>query len=340
MHLVPVLRPLFPISGILVIHTVIVYALTKDAKGCSKAYVNGLCFMELTLLSSLMATIAPYERLIVAWNMLLVASRSVLCPCWLWMALDMSGIRPAGLSPKKVYAFAMAPVALFSLVLFANPLLGWYWPSVRFDGRVLVVERSLLTFLNVGYCQVLLVLGSVAYAVGLVRHRGNERLRLVVLAVAYAFLFLGDVLWMAVVPMPRSVNPQSFFMTIGFYAVGASVVLYGFPRVRAPITEKDIEALPPLALPADRPGGNGAAPAEGRRPPPDRPPFPAPNELSERQLCILRAVMEGRHYKDIAEELGIAERTVKYHMGQILDKCGLETREQLIAWAARSIPTG
>lgn len=326
MELVPVLRPLFPISGILVIHSVIVHALSKDAKACTRPYIIGLCLMELTLLSSLMSSIAPYDDLIIAWNMLLVVCRSLLCPCWLWMALDVSGIKPLGLDARRIFSLVLVPVLVFAIILFANPLLQWYWPSLHFEGRILVVERSLLPMINIVFCQVLLLFGSIAYAVGLLRHQGNERFRLIVLAVAYSFLFMGDWLYMLGVPLPRNINPQSFFMTIGFYAVGLSVAFFGFPRVRGPITSHDIEAMPPLSL--------TASPASAP------PSFPAPNMLSERQIAILRGVMAGRSYKHIASRLGITERTVKYHMGQILDKCGLETREQLIAWAARSLPIG
>lgn len=313
MHFIPVAHPFFPISGVLILQSVIVFALAKDAARCSKPYINGLCAMELTLLSVAMASVAPSEGMIVFWNMLLNVSRFVLCPCWLWMALDTSGLKPFGLPSKRVYALAMIPIAVFSAILFANPVLGWYWPSMSFEGRVLVVERSIIPKINTVYCQLLLVAGSAIYLVGLLRHRGNERIRLVALAVAYAFLFVGDWLWRLELPFFRGFNPLSFFLTIGFYLVGVSLIRYGFPRVKGPITEDVIEALPRLDL---------AAPSRQGR------------ELSERQEDILRMVMEGLPYKAIASELGIAERTVKYHMGQILDKCGLETREQLIAWAA------
>lgn len=334
MHFIPVLRPFFPISGLLVLHSVIVYALSKDARSCSKAYINGLIMMELTLLSVTMASLAPGQGMVMFWNMLLLASRCALCPCWFWMALDMNGYKPAGLEPRKAYLIAMLPVFMFAAILFTNPLHGWYWTKTWFEGRTLVIEHGLLSALNTVYSQALLVASSIIYLVGVIRHRGNERLRLVVLAMAYGFLFMGDWTWRLELPILGGVNPLSFFYTIGFYAVGISVLLYGFPRVRPPITEEDIRSMPPLDLPvleADREKRAEVPPAARQ----DKiVPFSAPNELSERQLDILRRVMEGEPYKAIAAELGITERTVKYHMGQILDKCGLETREQLIAWAA------
>lgn len=330
MRFIPVLHPFFPISGILVLHTVIVFSLSKGRKSCSRAYVNGLILMELTLLGVTMASVAPNKGMIQFWDMLVLASRCVLCPCWLWMALDMSGIKPAGIRPSKVYLLALAPIAVACAILFTNPLHGWYWPGTWFEGRVLAVERGPVAAINTAYCQALLVIGSAIYLVGILRHRGNERLRLIVLGLAYSILFLGDAMWLLGIPIPglRGVNPLSFFMTISFYAVGISVLLYGFPKVSAPITEDDIRARPRLELPAPVAGGQAQARVG------EAGTFSATKELSERQLAILRMVMDGQPYKAIAAVLGIAERTVKYHMGQILDKCDLETREQLIAWAA------
>lgn len=333
MRFIPVLHPFFPISGILILHSVIVFSLSKDKKSCSRAYVNGLCMMELTVLSVTMASIASGEGMITFWNMLLNTARCTLCPCWLWMALETSGMKPAGLEPKKAYFMAMFPILVFSAILFTNPLHGWYWPRTWFEGRVLVVERGILPTINTLYCQILLVISSVVYLAGVLRHQGNERLRLVVLAIAYGFLFIGDWIWRLEIPLFHGVNPLSFFMTISFYAVGISVLLYGFPRVRAPITDEDLRVMPPFELPEQ---GTAAisAPAPGTESGKVGSSFSAERELSERQLSILRRVMEGQPYKAIAFELGITERTVKYHMGQILDKCGLETREQLIALVA------
>ena len=41
------------------------------------------------------------------------------------------------------------------------------------------------------------------------------------------------------------------------------------------------------------------------------------------------------HYKEAAVALNLSEKTVKYHMGQILDRLHLKTREQAIAYARR-----
>ncbi|HYE82784.1 MAG TPA: response regulator transcription factor [Clostridia bacterium] len=58
-------------------------------------------------------------------------------------------------------------------------------------------------------------------------------------------------------------------------------------------------------------------------------------QLTERQLEVLEMVARGRTYKEAGEVLGLAERTVKYHMGRILEQLHLSNRAQVIAYAAR-----
>ena len=57
--------------------------------------------------------------------------------------------------------------------------------------------------------------------------------------------------------------------------------------------------------------------------------------LTKRQLEVLEMVAKGITYKDVGEKLGLTERTVKYHMGKILELLHLENRSQVIAYAAR-----
>lgn len=58
-------------------------------------------------------------------------------------------------------------------------------------------------------------------------------------------------------------------------------------------------------------------------------------DLTERQLDVLRQVAGGKTYKEIGEALGLSERTVKYHMGRIIELLHLENRAQVIAYASR-----
>ena len=50
--------------------------------------------------------------------------------------------------------------------------------------------------------------------------------------------------------------------------------------------------------------------------------------LTERELDVLRQVAHGRSNKEIALELGIAEKTVKAHVGSLLNKLGVVSRTQ------------
>jgi len=57
--------------------------------------------------------------------------------------------------------------------------------------------------------------------------------------------------------------------------------------------------------------------------------------LTQRQWEILSLVAEGFYYKEVAKRLSLSEKTIKYHMGQILDRLHLDTREQALAYARR-----
>ncbi len=73
--------------------------------------------------------------------------------------------------------------------------------------------------------------------------------------------------------------------------------------------------------------------------PPDGARAPAPEqavpELTVRQKQILTLVGQGRTYAEAGAELGLTESTIKYHMGEILERLHLQNRTQVIAFAAR-----
>jgi DNA-binding NarL/FixJ family response regulator len=56
--------------------------------------------------------------------------------------------------------------------------------------------------------------------------------------------------------------------------------------------------------------------------------------LSGRERQVLRLVAQGLSNKQIARQLAITERTVKFHMTSIFNKLGAENRAQAIAVAA------
>jgi DNA-binding NarL/FixJ family response regulator len=58
--------------------------------------------------------------------------------------------------------------------------------------------------------------------------------------------------------------------------------------------------------------------------------------LSPRQVQVLTLVAQGMTYKEVGAKLCLAERTIKYHIGEIIERLHLENRSQLIGFA-RSI---
>lgn len=62
---------------------------------------------------------------------------------------------------------------------------------------------------------------------------------------------------------------------------------------------------------------------------------PAPDELTPQQSEILTLLAQGSTYAQISEALCLSEATVRYHMGQIMDRLHLQNRSQVIAYAAR-----
>ena len=57
--------------------------------------------------------------------------------------------------------------------------------------------------------------------------------------------------------------------------------------------------------------------------------------LNDRQSEVLKLVAQGKMYKEVAADLGLSERTIKYHMGRILDILHVDTKAQAISYAAR-----
>lgn len=57
--------------------------------------------------------------------------------------------------------------------------------------------------------------------------------------------------------------------------------------------------------------------------------------LTPTERKVLKAVGEGKSNREIAEQLGIAEKTVKNHVTSVLSKMGLRRRTQIVAWATQ-----
>jgi two-component system NarL family response regulator len=59
-------------------------------------------------------------------------------------------------------------------------------------------------------------------------------------------------------------------------------------------------------------------------------------DLTSRQLEILQWVVQGLSYKEVAERLCLSEHTIKYHMGEILQRLHLKNRDDVMAYALRN----
>jgi len=61
------------------------------------------------------------------------------------------------------------------------------------------------------------------------------------------------------------------------------------------------------------------------------------SELSDRENAILAKLIDGRTNKDIANELGICEATVKVHLRACYRKIGAKNRTQAAMWASQRL---
>lgn len=59
-------------------------------------------------------------------------------------------------------------------------------------------------------------------------------------------------------------------------------------------------------------------------------------DLTARQREVLELVADGLSYKEIGTKLALSENTVKYHMGEILQRLHLKNRAQATAYALRA----
>jgi len=60
-----------------------------------------------------------------------------------------------------------------------------------------------------------------------------------------------------------------------------------------------------------------------------------PEQLTDRELEVLRQLAKGRQNKEIATELWISERTVKFHVSAILAKLAVGNRTEAVSKAAQ-----
>ena len=101
-----------------------------------------------------------------------------------------------------------------------------------------------------------------------------------------------------------------------FSAGLASQLLDEFARLEQSDADRDTRA----ELRAGRPRRSGTTGRSGADP---------------RQAEVLRLVAWGLTYREVGEQLGISERTVRYQMTKIMDRLHLYNRAQVLAYAAR-----
>jgi len=63
---------------------------------------------------------------------------------------------------------------------------------------------------------------------------------------------------------------------------------------------------------------------------------PAHEELTEREMEVLRLIASGKSNQDVADELFIGIKTVKFHVTNILAKLGVEDRTQAAIYAFKN----
>jgi len=64
--------------------------------------------------------------------------------------------------------------------------------------------------------------------------------------------------------------------------------------------------------------------------------FPPDFGLTDREISVLRLVALGKNNKEAAYDLSVSERTIRFHVGNILDKLGVATRSEALVLAAKT----
>lgn len=98
------------------------------------------------------------------------------------------------------------------------------------------------------------------------------------------------------------------------------------------------DATPDELLAAIRAAAEGHAPLDPRIAVALLPATDAGPALSDREVQVLRLVAKGLANKQIARSLGIAEQTVKIHLGHVFKRIGVADRTSAALWAQEHLP--
>lgn len=60
-------------------------------------------------------------------------------------------------------------------------------------------------------------------------------------------------------------------------------------------------------------------------------------ELTPRQRQIVELVVQGKKYREIAEQLGLSYESVKTYIVRIREKLGLATKVELAVWGSHNL---
>ncbi len=59
------------------------------------------------------------------------------------------------------------------------------------------------------------------------------------------------------------------------------------------------------------------------------------SRLTRRQRAVLELIADGLTYREVGERLSLSERTVRFHMTEMIDRLHLQNRSQVLAYAAQ-----
>ena len=59
-------------------------------------------------------------------------------------------------------------------------------------------------------------------------------------------------------------------------------------------------------------------------------------KLTPREIEVVKLIVEGLRYKEIAAELGLSYETVKTYVGRIRKKLGVSSKTEVAMWAIRN----
>jgi DNA-binding CsgD family transcriptional regulator len=59
-------------------------------------------------------------------------------------------------------------------------------------------------------------------------------------------------------------------------------------------------------------------------------------KLTPRELDVVRLIVAGLRYREIAEELGLSYETIKTYVGRIRKKLSVDSKTKIAMWAVRS----